>query len=137
MSSSKTVMIVDDDSDVLAITRRGLELNGFGVHAFSDAIAALSHVEESCKDCGMLVSDIRMPQMNGFQLVRRIKELRPDMKIILMTAFEINKSELESVLPSTPVNDLIRKPFSPSHLAEIIKQVYAEAVKDPADRDGP
>jgi len=130
-------MVVDDDSDVLAVTRRSLELSGFNVHAFSDAIAALSHVEKNCKECTMLVSDIRMPQMNGFQLVRRIKELRPDMKIILMTAFEINKSELESVLPSTPVNDLIKKPFSPSHLAMIMKQIYEKAVKDGAGRDGP
>jgi CheY-like chemotaxis protein len=64
-----------------------------------------------------------MPEMTGFQLVRRTKEIRPEMKVIMMTAFEVNKLEFESVFPSTPVDSVMRKPFVPSKLAEMIEQL--------------
>ncbi|MDQ3909716.1 MAG: response regulator [Thermoproteota archaeon] len=60
-----------------------------------------------------MLSDIRMPALTGFQLVRKVKELRPEMKVIMMTMFEVNKRELEAVFPSTPRDAVIRKPFVP------------------------
>lgn len=64
------------------------------------------------------VSDIRMLALTGFQLVRRVKDLRPDMKVIMMTMFEVNKREFEAVFPSTPIDSVIRKPFTPLQLVE-------------------
>ena len=55
------VVLVDDNDDILQVTRKGLELHGFEVHAFNDPVEALKHVE-GCKDCQVLVSDIRMPK---------------------------------------------------------------------------
>ena len=62
--------------------------------------------------------------MTGFQLIRRVKDLKPDMKVVLMTAFEVNMKEFESVFTSTTVDNVIRKPFPPSKLAEILKSIY-------------
>jgi DNA-binding NtrC family response regulator len=50
------------------------------------------------------ISDIRMPALIGFQIVRRVKDLRPDMKVIMMTLFEVNKREFEAIFPSTPID---------------------------------
>jgi DNA-binding NtrC family response regulator len=126
-SDKHRIMVVDDDKDILTVTSTALELFGFEVHGFSDPIVALQHVENGCEDCEVLVSDIKMPNMTGFQLVRRTKELRPDMKVIMMTAFEVNKPEFESVFPSTPVDNVMRKPFLPSQLAEVIKEIYRQS----------
>src|SRR5919197_1206951 len=120
-------MVVDDDKDILTVTSRALEQSGYEVHGFSDPIAALEHVENGCEQCEVLVSDVRMPNMTGFQLVRRIKELKPSMKIIMMTAFEVNKPEFESVFPSTPIDRVMRKPFLPSLLADEIKEIYRQS----------
>jgi DNA-binding NtrC family response regulator len=103
------------------VTRRSLEHVGFKVHAFVDPLAALHHIENDCKYCQVLVSDIRMPALNGFQLVRKVKDLRPEMKVIMMTMFEVNKPEFEAVFPSTPIDAVIRKPFVPSQLIEKIR----------------
>ena len=116
-----TILIVDDDIDILTVTGRSLEHAGFKVHAFVDPLTALHHVQNDCKYCQVLVSDIRMPGLTGFQLVRKIKDLRPEMKVIMMTMFEVNKPEFEAVFPSTPIDAVIRKPFTPSQLVEKIR----------------
>ncbi len=124
MTSNKpTAMVVDDDKDILTVTSKGLEVAGFHVHGFGDSVQALQHVEAGCKDCEIVVSDIRMPEMTGFQLVRRVKELRPNMKVIMMTAFEVNKPEFDAVFPSTHVDRIMRKPFVISQLADAIREI--------------
>jgi two-component system response regulator ChvI len=119
-----TVMVVDDDKGILTVATKGLENSGISVHGFSDPVRALQHVEDRCERCKVIVSDIKMPYMTGFQLVRRVKDLRPDIKIIMMTAFDINRLEFEAVFPSTPVDKVMRKPFVMSELAEAIKEIY-------------
>jgi two-component system response regulator ChvI len=117
-------MVVDDDKDILSIASKGLEAAGYRVHSFSDPVRALQHVEGGCDDCEVIVSDIKMPEMSGFQLVRRVKDLRPDIKVVLMTAFEVNKTEFETIFPSTPVDSVMKKPFVISQLAETIKEIH-------------
>ena len=64
-----TVMIVDDDDDILQIMKKGLELSGYKVHTFSIPIEAIQHLESEnnnsnggCKECTLLISDIRICQ---------------------------------------------------------------------------
>jgi len=65
--------------------------------------------------------------MNGFQLVRRVKDLRPNMKIIMMTAFEVNMREFNTVFPSTHIKNIIRKPFNISSLVEMVGAIQLKA----------
>ncbi len=117
-----TILLVDDDVDTLTVTGRSLEQADFNVHAFADPLTALHHVQNDCKYCQVLVSDVRMPALTGFQLVRKVKDLRPEMKVIMMTMFEVNKSEFEGIFPSTPIDSIIRKPFTSSQLVEKIRE---------------
>ena len=120
-------MIIDDDKDILTTLTRGLESKGFSVHGFSDSLLALEHVEKGCHECGLAICDVSMPKMTGFQLARRIRDIRADMRFIFMTAFEVSKNEFSQVFPSTEVDNVIRKPFTPSKLAEIIREAYASS----------
>jgi two-component system response regulator ChvI len=122
-------MICDDDKDILGVISKGLEMEGFKVHAFSDPAAALQHVEGGCAECEMLVTDVRMPSMNGFQLVRRVRDIRRDIKVVMMTAFEVNLPEFEEVFPSMKADAVIRKPFAPTKLVETIKQIYGKEME--------
>ncbi len=67
-----TIMIVDDDIDTLTLTGR-IELAGFKVHAFVDALIGSQQVQKDCKCCQPPISDIRMPALTDFQLVRRVR----------------------------------------------------------------
>lgn len=123
-TTTKTVMVVDDEPDIIIATRMGLEDAGYNVHSFNDPIMAIQHIEQGCRDCEVLVSDIRMPQMDGFDLASRLKELRPKMKVIMMTAFEVNIPKYESVFhSSTSIDNVVKKPFATSKLVERIKEV--------------
>jgi YesN/AraC family two-component response regulator len=112
------IMVVDDERDILSIIKRGLESkNRFQVETFIDAESALESLKENSDDYyDLVLTDIRMPKINGFELYRRIKESNPDMKIVFITAFEINKEEFSKVIPSLDVIDFISKPVSMSTL---------------------
>jgi len=114
-------MVVDDETDILTIVGKGLENNGFSIVGFADPMKALQHFENGGDTFDIVVSDVRMPKLTGFQLTRRIKELHPEIKVILMSAFEINKSEFDKVLPSTKVDGFLTKPFSILQLLVVIK----------------
>ena len=124
MNLSKTtnipprIMVVDDERDILSILKRGLESkNRFQVDTFMDAESALESLKENSDNYyDLVLTDIRMPKINGFELYRRIKESNPHMKIVFITAFEINKDEFSKVIPSVDVIDFISKPVSMSTL---------------------
>jgi YesN/AraC family two-component response regulator len=112
------IMVVDDEKDILSIIKRGLESkNRFHVDTFIDAENALESLKKRPNDYyDLVLTDIRMPKINGFELYRRIKECNPNMKIVFITAFEINKDEFTKVIPSVDVLDFISKPVSMSTL---------------------
>jgi YesN/AraC family two-component response regulator len=120
------VMVVDDEKDILRIIKRDLEAdnNSFRVDTFYSSELALQAFDNHPKDYyDLILTDIRMPKMNGFELYRRIKEKNPSMKIAFITAFEINREEFNKVLPSIDVKDFIIKPISMSHLIVKLKSI--------------
>jgi DNA-binding NtrC family response regulator len=123
----QTVMVIDDESDLLAVSRKMLQKSGYDVHAFDSPVTALEHVKNGCEQCIVVISDIRMPEMSGFELVRQLKELCPGMKVILMTAFKINKEEAQLVLPTAKVDGFLTKPFRSTELIEAVKQCASQS----------
>jgi DNA-binding NtrC family response regulator len=114
------LLIVDDDSDIVQVLKMGLVRNGFSVEAFTNPQEALqsfkSHAESYC----LVLSDIRMPSLSGIQLSKKVKEVNPNVKVILMTAFEVRDSEFSKVFPSTHVDGFVQKPISIKDLIDKI-----------------
>ena len=121
------IMVVDDEKDILRIIKRDLEVtNEFQVETFSSGIEALNAFKTH--DLGYydaIITDIRMPKMNGFELYRQVKELSSNTKIAFITAFEINKDEFNKVLPSIEVKDFIIKPIDMDDLIFKIKSMIS------------
>jgi CheY-like chemotaxis protein len=69
----------------------------------------------------LVLSDIRMPRMSGYELVIKIRTIKPKIKIILMSAFEIREGELSRVLPTIKIDRLISKHISLKSLVETVK----------------
>jgi DNA-binding response OmpR family regulator len=127
-------MFVDDEKDILSTVKRGLESNNaFTVDTFSSGESALEAFESHPEDYyDLVITDIRMPKMNGFELYRRIKEKNQSMKIAFITAFEINKEEFNKVMPSVNVIDFISKPLSVSSLITKLKSMLKNYPESPA-----
>ena len=128
------IMFVDDEKDILSTVKRGLESNdAFTVETFSSGESALEAFESHPENYyDLVITDIRMPKMNGFELYRRIKEKNQSMKIAFITAFEINKEEFNKVMPSVNVIDFISKPLSISSLITKLKSMLKNYPESPS-----
>jgi CheY-like chemotaxis protein len=120
---ASSVLLIDDDKDVLTVLKHSLEIKGVNNYGFTNPVLAVEHFRNNAANYDIVVTDIRMPQMNGFEVARAVKEIRPDIKLAFITAFDINKSEFEKVLPSTKVDILITKPVKSATFVEMIKEV--------------
>jgi two-component system C4-dicarboxylate transport response regulator DctD len=118
MSESSPVFLIDDDNDLLRATKQTLELAGFGVSAFSAASEALHALKADF--AGVVVSDIRMPQMDGQQLFARIKALDADLPVILVTGHGDIPMAVQAIQDGA--YDFIAKPFATDRLAQSVRR---------------
>ncbi|MDQ3854636.1 MAG: response regulator [Thermoproteota archaeon] len=120
-SDIKLLMIVDDDLDILTIMKKSLKSDAkINVYGFTSPVAAVQEFAINPQDYDAVISDIRMPAMNGFELARKILQINPSIKVFLTTAFEVNMKEFSVVFPSLKVSGIISKPFRPSELKNLI-----------------
>ena len=92
-------MAVGDEYEILDIIRLWLKMDGFAVCTFTNPLAALQHFVSYSKNHDIVISDIKMPGMNGHEFVKQVKKINPLVKIMLMGYFEIEDRELSNVLP--------------------------------------
>ena len=118
------VIVVDDDPDLAQVFRAGLLMNGLLVDAFTNPEEAVQNLQSNSKDFYSLVlSDIRMPEMSGIQLARKVKDINPSIKVVLMTAYEIKDNKFSKVSPSIRVDGFIQKPISITELTNKILDI--------------
>ncbi len=120
------LLIVDDDPDIAHVLKQGLLKNRFLVSAFTNPEEALQEFESNSKDYSLILSDIRMPALSGIQLARKVKEINPDIKVVLMTSFEIKDNEFSKVFPSMHVDGFVQKPISMNDLTNKILSIIGE-----------
>jgi two-component system response regulator ChvI len=113
-------LVVDDELDIVESIKLWLQKKGLKVQGFTDPLLALEYFKNNSNSVDIVLSDIRMPQMNGYELVKRIKELQTDIRVILMSAFEINQAEMERLLPNVKIDRLISKPISLMNLTRVL-----------------
>jgi DNA-binding NtrC family response regulator len=120
-SNGKSIVVVDDERDIVNQIKRSLEaMDGLKVYTFTDPSATLEHFNSGCKDHHIVISDIRMPGMNGYEFVKQVKKIDPQVKIILMSSFEIDDINLLDVLPDVKIDTFLQKPFSLDILTNIV-----------------
>jgi DNA-binding response OmpR family regulator len=116
------IQVVDDEFDIVNIIKLYLQGIGFNVFGFTDSSLAFEHFRINCKDYILVISDIRMPGMNGFEFVRKIREINSAIKILLMSAFEVNSIELSEGLGKAKIDGFIQKPISLQELNNIVQK---------------
>ena len=121
------LLVVDDDSDIVQVLKIGLLKNRFLVEAFTNPDEALQSFKANAESYCLMLSDVRMPSMSGIQLARKVKEINPNVKTVLMTAFEIKDSEFSTVFPSTQVDGFVQKPVGIKELTGKILSIISES----------
>jgi CheY-like chemotaxis protein len=119
------VLLVDDDRDILFTFKSILEAEGYHVEAFTDPNEALSHFLQMDQSYyNLVLTDIRMPNFNGFQLYEKLKELNTDIRILFMTAYDVS-GNLPDKMTKIKDSDIIKKPIEEEHFVNLVKKALA------------
>jgi DNA-binding NtrC family response regulator len=125
----KSILIVDDEFDIVTLIKGALQKHGFKSLAFTDPLLAFENFQSNSKRFAVVISDIRMPSMNGYELIRKIKAKHPTIKTILISAFEIDKDEFSKMMPTVKIDSFITKPISLKQLVHVIENALKEEKK--------
>jgi DNA-binding NtrC family response regulator len=112
VTRKRLVAIVDDEKDITVLFRDALQrIKGISIFAFTNPLMALEHFTINKEQYVLVISDLRMPSLNGLELVKKIKDLNPLSRTILMTAFEIDDKLFQEYSKKEIINAFLQKPI--------------------------
>lgn len=124
MVKKRLIAIVDDEPDILKLFQDFLsKIKGISIFTFTDPLMALEHVRMNKNEYVLVISDLRMPNLDGLELVKVIKDLNPLVRTILMTAFATKDDLFQDYARQEIINNFLQKPVL---LADLYEQVTKE-----------
>ena len=105
------ILLLDDEFDIVTLFTQALKEQGFLVVGFTESLLALDDFHINSDRYGLVISDLRMPVMNGYQFIKKVKEIKPQVKVLFVSAFEIDDIEFRTELPFVKVDEFIKKPI--------------------------
>jgi DNA-binding response OmpR family regulator len=121
--NNKRVILVDDEQDILFTYRAFLKDYNYEITSFTDPLKALNYIRNNNNFNDLLVIlDIRMKNLNGFQLHQQIKSIDPTIKILFVTALDI-LDELSSIVPGISKDQIMRKPVDKKIFTNTVKKL--------------
>jgi DNA-binding response OmpR family regulator len=117
----RRILVVDDEPDVVASFKVSLEDAGFDVDQYTDPSTAISNFK--AKHYDLLIIDIRMPQIDGFELFEHLHKIDPRPKVCFITAYEINYHALREVFSSPDETCFLKKPIQ---MSDLIRRINLE-----------
>ncbi|MFH2013327.1 MAG: sigma-54 dependent transcriptional regulator [Pseudomonadota bacterium] len=116
------ILVVDDEEKMRNLLKKVLSIQGFSVQTAHNGIDALRKIEDTPFE--VIVADMRMPEMNGMDLLKTIKHTRPEIYVVLMTAFGSIGSAVEAMKKGA--YDYITKPFKMDEITLVVKKALEE-----------
>src|ERR671912_13536 len=110
----KAIALIDDEVELVDLFQEILESDGYKVCAFIDPIQALNTLEKKIQEYGLILSDYRMPNLNGHELCTKLRQLNPDLEVILMSAYDMLEYD-------TSKFTIVKKPILMAQLLQIVK----------------
>jgi DNA-binding NtrC family response regulator len=117
--SDKLILIVDDERNIRLTLTQVLESLEFQIESVENGQDALAKLAD--QQLGLMILDVRMPGMDGMEILRRTRQTRPDIKIIMMTAYGTVDSAVEAI--KLGAVDFINKPFTPDQIRSLVLKV--------------
>ncbi|TLX85902.1 MAG: response regulator [Thaumarchaeota archaeon] len=128
-TNNKIVSVVEDELDITNLFHDALRKTIYGVSvvSFNDSVLALKHFKNNKKNYRLVIADWRMPKLNGLELLKKIKKLNPNVRTILISAYEVeNESVFQRFMKEGIIDKFIQKPMKLNYLCgEVINQLRA------------
>lgn len=125
MSSPISVMVVDDEIELANLFRNFLQRSGFNTNSFTDPLLALEHYMNNASLYSIVITDLRMPKLDGIRLANKIREIDKRVRILLVTAFCTEDIQKTDEFKQTRFADIIQKPLKMSQLGPTIKAMLS------------
>jgi len=126
-TSKKIVSIVDDEIDITELFHYAIStsIKGVSVLTFNDPIIALEHFTDNKKNYALVISDLRLPNLNGLELLKKVKQLNPSVRTILTSAYEVDDDQVfQNYMKQGIINLFVKKPIGlPELCQEVATQV--------------
>ena len=119
------LMLVDDEPDILLMLEYYLTGRGFKFSSHTDPLKALADLKENPSKYDLVLTDIRMPNMSGDELVNHIYLLNPKIKIVVMSAFEVHQEAKKNANANNCMVDFLQKPFSMTEFGYLLDKHLA------------
>jgi len=116
---SKPILIVDDEKNIRLTLSMSLEALGVETDSAEDGEEALAKLKE--KEFGLILLDLHMPGVDGMEVLRQVREIRPDIRVIIITAYGTVELAVEAM--KLGAVDFIQKPFVPEEIREVVSRV--------------
>jgi len=115
--------VVDDEKDIVSLFRDALsQIEDCTVFAFTDPQTALKHFIANKQHYNLILTDFRMPEINGIELIIKVNEIKPSIKAILMSAFELRHEEsFQRCMKKNIINRFLQKPIALGDLIDEVK----------------
>ncbi len=123
MSTRPFVMVVDDEEELANLFRTFLDGLGFNCVSFTDPLAALDHYSQNHDKYSVVLTDWKMPFLDGIQLAKRIREYNTTVNILLITAFITDASLRRDVYKEAHISDVMEKPIKLKELGARIEEL--------------
>ena len=120
MKSEISILIVDDEPTMRNLLEKILAREGYQMHSLGDGYAALEYLKSNHVD--IVVSDMKMPKMDGFELLKNIKEHHPGVGVIIMTAYGDTYTVKDALLLGA--DEYITKPFKSYEISLVVERAY-------------
>jgi two-component system, cell cycle sensor histidine kinase and response regulator CckA len=117
---SETVLLVDDEDGVRKLVCAILQSNGYSVIDASNGHSALAAYEKNAHKIDLVLTDVVMPQMDGFELVNQLTAKNPEVKVLFMSGFRDNPVGDPEARPNRP---FLHKPFTPDVLLSKVREI--------------
>lgn len=115
----KPVLVVDDEKNIRLTLSQALESLGLEADTATDGQEALDKLTK--KEFGLILLDLKMPGMDGMEVLRRLRTIRPDIRVIIITAYGTVESAVEAI--KLGAVDFVQKPFAPEEIRKLVSQV--------------
>ncbi|MBI5640268.1 MAG: response regulator [Nitrospirae bacterium] len=124
MSAIKTILVADDDSALLKMIQEALSVHGYSCETAEDGTTALDILNRRSSD--LMITDVVMPGINGFELTEKAKQLHPAMLVMVMTGFSEEDSYNRAIVAGA--SDFIKKPFTINELLVRIGRIDRDSL---------
>ena len=117
-----SILILDDEYDIVTIIKTALEREKYSVFGFTEPLMALEHFNTNSINYDLVISDLRMPVMNGFDFIKGARQIKSEVKVLLMTAFAVEEDpDFTMRIKSHNIDGFLQKPFSIRQLNNMVK----------------